>query len=246
MHICKLDELIFQTLADSKTAVVVSNMSIKNQVAILIAHIHVHNNPVIKTIYHVINITSIEAELFAIRCSINQTTQIINNNCITIIIDSIHAAKRIFNSSVHPYQIQLSTISRELREFFRKDQHNSIEFWNCPWTFHHIVDKETKKSDLVPIFLYKSSWEFDRKNECNKILNNWKMTFQALNAKGRQFLELFDDNLQPIRSSYSKEGSWLKYFGHCNSLYTRASRAIVNHALIGEYHLRFFPQEEFK
>jgi len=72
------------------------------------------------------------------------------------------------------------------------------------------------------------------------------MTFQALNAKGRQFLELFDDNLQSIEPSYSKGGSWLGYFGHSNSLCARASRAIVNHALIGEYHLRFFPQEEFK
>jgi len=131
-HIYKLDELIFQILADSKTAVVVSDTSIKNQVATLIAHIHIYNNPVIKTLYHVINVTFTEAELFAIRCSINQAIQMININCIIVIMDLIHAAKRIFDSLVHPYQIQLSTISRELREFFRKDQHNSIEFWDYP------------------------------------------------------------------------------------------------------------------
>jgi len=59
------------------------------------------------------------------------------------------------------------------------------------------------------------------------------MMFQALNTKGRQFLELSDDDLQPI-------------INHSNSLCARASRAIVNHASIGEYCLRFFSQEEFK
>ena len=103
-----------------------------------------------------------------------------------------------------------------------------------------------KKFDLIPIFPYKSLWKFDRKNKYEKILNNLKITFQALNAKERQFLELFNNNLQSIKPSYSKEGLWLKYFSHSNSLCARASRAIINHAPIGEYHLRLFPQEKFE
>ena len=70
--------------------------------------------------------------------------------------------------------------------------------------------------------------------------------FQASDTKGKQFLDLLDDNLQPLESLYSKGGSWLKYFGYSNLLCTRASRAIVNHTPIGEYQLRFFPHEEFK
>jgi len=70
------------------------------------------------------------------------------------------------------------------------------------------------------------------------------MTFQASDAKGRQFLELLNDNLNSIEPSYSK--SWLKFLSYSNSLCARASRAIINHAPIGEYYLRFFPQEEFK
>ena len=96
------------------------------------------------------------------------------------------------------------------------------------------------------MFPCKSSWDFDRKHECNKIINKWKMTFQALDAKGWHFLELLDDNLKPIELSYAKGGLWLKTFGHSNPLCARASRVIVNHAPIGEYHLRFFPREEFK
>ena len=35
-------------------------------------------------------------------------------------------------------------------------------------------------------------------------------------------------------------------FSHLISLYTHATRAIMNHALIGEYRLRFFLRKEFK
>ena len=71
------------------------------------------------------------------------------------------------------------------------------------------------------------------------------MTFQTSDKKGRNFLELFDNNLNIIEPTYSKGGSWLKYFSCLNSLCVRASRAIVNHAPIGEYCLRFFPQKDF-
>ena len=69
------------------------------------------------------------------------------------------------------------------------------------------------------------------------------MQFQASDDKGHHFLELLDDNLNPIEPSIAKGGLWLKYFGHSNLLYARASRVIVNHAPIGEYCLRFFPRE---
>ena len=45
---------------------------------------------------------------------------------------------------------------------------------------------------------------------------------------------------------YIKDSAWLKLFRHSNSLYVRATRAINNHALIGEYCLRFFSRELFK
>jgi len=44
-----------------------------------------------------------EAELFAIRCGIIQVTCLPHVNQIVIITDSMHAAKKIFDSLVHPY-----------------------------------------------------------------------------------------------------------------------------------------------
>ena len=54
-------------------------------------------------VHHAMFITSMEAELFAIRYSINQVC--IKEKVLKIIIvtDSIHAAKKIFNSKSHPY-----------------------------------------------------------------------------------------------------------------------------------------------
>ena len=72
------------------------------------------------------------------------------------------------------------------------------------------------------------------------------MTFQVLDEKGNHFLELLDNDNKPLEPTYSKGRIWLKYFGHSNSLYARATRAIVNHAPISEYRLRFFPREDFK
>jgi len=71
------------------------------------------------------------------------------------------------------------------------------------------------------------------------------MTFQALDMKGKNFLELVDSDDNIIELSYIKGSLWLKYFGHSNSLCTRVSRAITNHALTGEYRLRFFPKKDF-
>jgi len=155
-------------------------------------------------------------------------------------MDSLHVTKQIFDLLVYPYQIQSSTISRELRKFFKRDYSNSIEFWDCPsqdkWTLHNIVDKETKNFDLMPIFPYKSSWEFDKKNKCNEILNNWKIMFQASNAKGRQFLDLLDDDLKPIEPLYSKGGPWLN-----------SSVTLIHYVLEPqELSSIMLPQKEFK
>ena len=69
---------------------------------------------------------------------------------------------------------------------------------------------------------------------------------QTSDLKGKQFLDLLDNNNNIIEPSYIKGGSWLKTFGHSNSLCVHATRAITNHAPIGKYRLRFFPREEFK
>ena len=90
------------------------------------------------------------------------------------------------------------------------------------------------------------SWDYCKKIDSDNIINYWKMMFQASDGKGRHFLDLLDDNFNAIEPPYTKGGPWLQAFGHSNLLCARAMRAITNHAPIGEYRLRFFPNEEFK
>ena len=95
------------------------------------------------------------------------------------------------------------------------------------------------------IFPCKSSWEFNKKEECDLLLKKWQMTFQASYYKGKIFLDLNNNDNLPTRLTYSKGGAWLKHIGHSNMLYICAARAITDHAPIGEYHLRFFSKEFF-
>ena len=120
---------------------------------------------------------------------------------------------------------------------------------NCPrkqkWPLHYSVNKDTKSMVSTLSFPCKSSWDFCRKTECDMILSQWRMLFQVSDSKGKNFLDLLNDNLNPLESLSIKEGPWLQWFTHSNSLCARSSRAITNHAPIEEYWLRFFPKEEF-
>ena len=202
--------MVLQSSSFPSTAIVVTDASIKNDIATSISHVHLVNHPLIKTVHHAAFITSMEAELFAIRCGINQACTKENVSKIVVVTDSIHAAKKIFNSKSHPYQTHTMAILSELRQFFNINQENSIEFWECPsclkWRFHQDIDKDSKSFNLTPSFPCKISWDYCKKIDSDNIINQWKMMFQALDGKGRQFLDPVDDNLNIIEPAYTKGG----------------------------------------
>jgi len=65
-HIKKLDEITLRASSNPSLTIVVSDASIKNHISTLISYIHFFNKPVIKTKHRAINVTTTEAELFAI------------------------------------------------------------------------------------------------------------------------------------------------------------------------------------
>jgi len=246
----ELDKMVLCTSSLPHTALVVTDAGIKNNIATSISHIHIANHPLTKTVHHAAFITSTEAELFAIRCGINQACNKENMSKVIIVTDSIHTVKKIFDSKSHPFQSHTAAIFSKLRGFFNSSHDNSIEFWECPsclkWRFHKDIDKDSKSFNPTPTYPYKISWDYCKKIDSDNIINQWKMTFQASDGKGKQFLDLLDDDFNTIEPTYTKGGPWLQVFGHSNSLCARAMRAITNHAPIGEYRLRFFPNEDFK
>jgi len=155
-------------------------------------------------------VTSTEAELFAMRCSISQAYSKENISKIIVVTDSIHAAKKIFNDKTHPYQIHMTAILSKLWQFLTIGQGNSIRFWKCPsqlkWRLHRSVDKDLKSFNPQPILPSKVFWDYCKKFDSDNITNLWKMTFQASNGKGRHFLNLVDHNSKDIELSYIKGG----------------------------------------
>jgi len=237
----QLNTLAIESSNPLTNALVITDTSIKNDVAVSIAHIDIHNKPMVKTLHYTINVTTSEAEFFAIRCGIIQAVCSHEISKIIIVTDSIHAAKKIFNLSSHTLQKQAALILKNLREFFNRHYENVIKFWECSsksnWKLHKVVDIEVKSFNLTPLMPNKNSWDFSRKSECNDIINKWKMTFQVSDLKGNNFLDLVDSDDNILEPIYSKGGTWLQHFSHSNTLCARATRAITNHAPIGEYWL---------
>ena len=130
-------------------------------------------------------------------------------------------------------------ILSKLRCFFKTNQENSIEFWECfscfKWRFYNDVDKDSKSFNPTPSFLCKIFWDYCKKTDSDDIINQWKMTFQASDGKGKHFLDLVDDNLNIIKPAYTKGGPWLQVFSYSNLLCACTMRAITNHALISKY-----------
>ena len=110
----QLDNIVIKFSNSPSTTIVVTDASIKNNIAISISHTHTYNNSITKTIYHVVHIISTKAELFAIKCSINQASNRVSISKIVIITDSIHVAKKIFDPSSHPFQVDSVAILVEL------------------------------------------------------------------------------------------------------------------------------------
>jgi len=103
-HCKKLHKIILESSSDPRIVIIISDMSIKNSVAFPISHIHSFNNPLKRMLHYTANIMPIEAELFTIRCGINQAVQIQYASYIIVITDAIYTVKKIFNPSVHLHQ----------------------------------------------------------------------------------------------------------------------------------------------
>jgi len=195
------------------------------------------------------NVTSTEAEIMSMHLGLEQALTTVGVKKITIITDTIHGAQKLFDISLHPYQTLVTSTIENIHNFFSQSPDNTIAIWHCPikykWKPHKDVDKEVKLSKVGPILPNKELWDFSRKSEYKDLLNYWKMSFQALDKKGHNFLNL--DNVNegtPIEPYYKKGEAWLKYFSHSNFTYARMTRLITNYAPIGAYRLRFFPLEE--
>ena len=137
---------------------VITDTSIKNNITTSISYTHIYDKSITKTHHHIANIMSTEAELFAIRCGINQTTSYNDVSKIIIVTDLIHTVKKIFDPISYPYQVHTVSILKELCTFFSHYQENLIKFWecfsHCNWALHKAVNKKMKSFNPISLFSY--------------------------------------------------------------------------------------------
>jgi len=80
----------------------------------------------------------------AIRTGLIPAMAIDNIHDITVITDSIAAAKKILESKVDPLQNMFIPLASAVKTFLSKSGRNKIHFWYCPsraeWPKHKLVD----------------------------------------------------------------------------------------------------------
>ena len=84
----KLNHIYEDSIISQNTILIIFNTSVLKNVTTSVLYIY-RGQDIIKTMYHVMNITSTKAELFAIRCSINCITQIQDIAHIIVITNAI-------------------------------------------------------------------------------------------------------------------------------------------------------------
>jgi len=110
----------------------------------------------------------------AIRTGLIPAMEIDNIHDITVITDSITAARKILESKVDPLQNMFIPLAAAVKTFLSKNGRNKIHFWYCPskaeWPRHKLVDDQVKASSCAPTFPSKKSHLFSKKKECDNIL----------------------------------------------------------------------------
>ena len=203
------------------------------------------NNSIIKQLQvHSVNVTSIEVELMAICTGLISTMEIDNIHDITVITDSIAAARKILEFKVDLFQNMFIPLAFMVKTFLSKDRRNKIHFWYCPskakWPRHKLVDDQVKASSCIPTFPSKESHLFSKKKKCDNTLCEWQMSFANSLKKGHYFLNFEDEKERVIKPTYAKGGSWLPIIDFTNSLCGCFTCMTTGHAPIGEYRQRFF------
>ena len=157
----QLDDMTISSSMFSHTVIVVSDISIKNNITTSVLYIHIQDNLLIKIVHYVAYVTSTEIELFTIRYRLSQACNKENISKIIVVTNFIYMTKKIFDTKSHSYQIYMIAILNELWQFFTTCQRNHIEFWKCPsqlkWNLYKSTNKDSKSFKLIPVLPSKIS-----------------------------------------------------------------------------------------
>ncbi|RXW14339.1 hypothetical protein EST38_g11512 [Candolleomyces aberdarensis] len=189
------------------------------------------------------------AELFAIRSAIVRATLLEDCDHIIVFTDSMAAARRAVDPSVHSGQAHSLAVCKTLSEWFADKASRSLEFIETPSKLKWGLQQQAHSAarSLPPVSSGRrpaTSLDSVRKHITQSALDTWGVRFQSVDYRGSQFLGMNETKGTAIAPTYANGGSWMKSVGEDTKLCTRMCRAILNHAPIGEYYCRFNIPEE--
>ncbi|KAK1215566.1 hypothetical protein PQX77_021829 [Marasmius sp. AFHP31] len=191
------------------------------------------------------------AELVAIRFAVTRVTSGAEPyKRITVFTDSIAAAERAVDPSLHSGQAHSLAVCKALNEWLLEDDDQEIKFVEVPssakWSVHYSAHLFVRGLPLIGAgSAPQTSLDYLCKKATDACQDAWVTRFQEAKYKGGQFLELNDLKGKPLQPKYTSGGTWLPHIGRTNSLTSRVVRCITNHAPVGEYYRRFrIPESE--
>lgn len=253
-HIAELDCEIGRCSGDESTVVVVTDGSVhpeRNLQAVFAAHIYRKGIQVRGYIQPSGRVLAPEAEMSAQRIGICKALSLEGVEKVVVVTDSIAPAKRLMNPPSRGGLAHSLAVSKLLSEWLESHPNRSIHFWpvisKSNWPLHKRVhdDAITLHASLDARYVF-TSYDYMRKRATDAVCDAWIARFAEPNYAGRNWLGLTGGNGRPIKPKYAKGGPFLPKVNMSNSLCARFTRAVTNHAPIGEYRERFFPLEPNK
>jgi hypothetical protein len=135
-------------------------------------------------------------------------------------------------------------IANALAPWLSLGETQMVHFWAVPsgsrWPPLQRVINDVKSTNIAT-GIHPDTTIDGLRSRCISVVNTtWSGEF--FNNPGLRFLHLRDSGDRLLWPTYVNRGAWLKQFPSL-SLTTRAVRAVMAHAPIGEYRLSFFPTE---
>jgi len=154
--------------------------------------------------------TALDAELFTIQLGVVKAT-FFDIKRIVIITDSLTAARRAVDASVHLGQAHSLAIVQALRGFFTNHPDCSIHFWDCPskaqWSFHFLVYEDTTSTKIAAGRHPATSLDALRSKSAAACLDAWRTSFACLSSQGCHFFPLKGGIKNLLQPSYAKDGA---------------------------------------
>ena len=224
-----LDRLCHEVSSNPSTLVVATDASVippRNMQAVSVAHFWRLGEQVSSSKALAGRATALDAELFAIQLGVVKATSF-DVKCIVIITDSLTAARRAVDASVHSGQAHSLAIVQALRGFFTNHLDCSIHFWDCPskaqWSLHFLAHEDATSTKIAAGRYLVTSLDALRSKSAAACLDAWRTSFARPSSQGHHFLPLKGGIKNLLQPSYAKGGGWLPFIGESVTLCARAT-----------------------